>query len=828
MSTSSPIAAPADEVASDTLAHTGAPPFAVTLLLFVISGATGLVDQLCFSKYLTYVVGSTAYAVSAVLAAFMTGLALGSHLGGRYTRRVQRPFFAYGLMEVVVGIAVALSPLAFGLLTPLYVALARSAPHSLALVSFFRWLMAMLLVIVPTTAMGATLPLLSRHLGPGQARDADEARLREKRIGWLYAVNTLGGAAGALGAAYLILPALGIAGTLHASAGFSIAIGLTALLLGRRELSFAPAEDGSVSTHERREPRAAAADAPGDVDAPPTRELVLLGVLAAGSGWLVFAAEVVFTHLLALVIGNSAYAFGLILAVFLTCLFFGASRAAWVHRRFGDAALPLGLAATGLALAATLPIWDKLPWFFANTGKVFQTFDAREVIRGLAAFTVLVVPTTLMGLTFPLLLQRVARYSDVGRLVGRLTAINTLGAVVGSLVTGYLVLPALGSQSSLIAIALVFVVGGLATPPALGRSIGKPVAALSVAGVAAALLLPRWNLVRLTSGTNVYFDGGQSAGQLLFLKEDIHGGVTSVTRAKGVTALFTNGKFQGNTGWEMQAQRSFAHYPSLFVHHYNHALVIGCGTGTTLGTLSAYPWKRLDLVEISPAIVEAARRFFTMPNRGALGDPRVHIHHQDGRNYLLVDQERYDLISMELSSIWFAGAASLYSREYYELVHQHLKPGGVFQQWVQLHHVYRKTFATVLNTLRQQFKHVTLFYSGGQGILVASDEPLRTSPAKLAALSQRPAIQATLPNKRPLISLVDDALVMDKGLDRFLAESADIAGVPLRQLVSTDDNLYLEYATPRGNVLPWIHREQLVAKIRRFRDPAAIDRMKRP
>ncbi len=799
----------------------------MTLLLFVISGATGLIDQLCFSKYLTYVVGSTAYAVSAVLAAFMTGLALGSHLGGRYTQRVRRPFFAYGLMEVVVGVAVALSPLAFGLLTPMYVALARSAPHSLALVSLFRWLMAMLLVIVPTTAMGATLPLLSRHLGPGQARDADEARLRERRIGWLYAVNTLGGAAGALAAAYLILPALGIAGTLHASAGFSIAIGLTAVLLGRKELSFAPSHDESVSTHEAHESRPRAA---GErLDEPPTQELVLLGVLAAGSGWLVFAAEVVFTHLLALVIGNSAYAFGLILAVFLLCLFFGASRAAWAHRRFGDAALALGLAATGLALAATLPIWDRLPWFFANTGKIFTTFDAREAMRALAAFTVLVIPVTLMGFTFPLLLQRVARYSDVGRLVGRLTAINTLGAVVGSLVTGYLVLPWLGSQSSLIAIAVVFVAGALATPLALGRRIDKPVIALSVAGVAAALLLPRWNLVRLTSGTNVYFDGGQSAGKLLFLKEDIHGGVTSVTRVKGVTALFTNGKFQGNTGWEMSAQRSFAHYPSLFVHDYNHALVIGCGTGTTLGTLSAYPWKRLDLVEISPAIVEAARRYFTVPNRGALDDPRVHIHHQDGRNYLLVDQERYDLISMELSSIWFAGAASLYDREYYQLVHAHLKPGGIFQQWVQLHHVYRKTFATVLNTLRREFKHVTLFYSGGQGILVASDDPLRTSPEKLEKLSDRPAIQATLPGgNRPLISLVDDALVMDHGLDRFLQESADLARVPLDQLVSTDDNLYLEYATPRGNVLPWIAREELVAKLKRFRDPAAIDRMKSP
>ena len=151
---------------------------------------------------------------------------------------------------------------------------------------------------------------------------------------------------------------------------------------------------------------------------PAASERRPLFFLAFVSGALVFAAEVVFTHLLALIIGNSAYAFGLILAAFLSCLFLGASRAAWAQRRFGDAALPLGLAASGLGLAVSLPLWDKLPYFFDNTGEVLTSFAAREATRGVAAFLMLLVPTTLMGLTFPLLLQRVARYSHVGALGG--------------------------------------------------------------------------------------------------------------------------------------------------------------------------------------------------------------------------------------------------------------------------------------------------------------------------------------------------------------------------------------------------------------------------
>jgi spermidine synthase len=305
----------------------------------------------------------------------------------------------------------------------------------------------------------------------------------------------------------------------------------------------------------------------------------------------------------------------------------------------------------------------------------------------------------------------------------------------------------------------------------------------------------------------------------------VHGGVTSVTRHDDVLTLLTNGKFQGNTGWEMQAQRFFAHYPSLFVRRFDTALVIGLGTGTTLGTLAAYPWRRLDVVEISPSIVDAAARFFEGANQGILGDPRVNLHLEDGRNFLLVTQQKYDLISMELSSIWFAGAANLYSSEYYALVRRHLERGGIFQQWVQLHHIHRRDFATVLNTLRLHFPHVALFYGGGQGIIVASESPLRTSGERLTELEARPAIAKVIPEGKRLRELLEDILVVDRGLDRFLASAAKEAGVPLSELVSTDDNLYLEYSTPKGNVLPWSARDRLVSELLRYRDEAEVGRL---
>jgi len=802
------------ETTRDSVRPAAALPFAATLGLFVASGAAGLVDQVCFSKYLSYVVGATAYAVSAVLAAFMTGLALGAYAGGKVSLRVLRPVALYGVLELVVAVAVAVAPREFELLASVYAGLARRAPDSLAALSALRWLVALVIVIVPTTAMGATLPILTRAL-----RDGAGAKSRERQLGALYAANTCGGAGGAVLAAYLVLPVLGLRGTVWAAAALSAAVGVAALWLGRH-VAPAPLDEARGGT-----PHASAPDRSRE---PSERETWILVVVAFASGCLAFAAEVIFTHLLALLIGNSAYAFGLILAVFLCCLFAGAACAATFAKRRGDTALAAGLLLTGAALCGTLPLWDELPRLFAALGGRVTTFGGREAVRALAAFLILCLPTTVMGLTFPLILQRVARTSAPSRWVGRLTAVNTVGAVVGALGTGYGLLPWLGSQRSLEAVVVLFALASAAAALLAGPDARRRLFAIAAGVCLITPLEQRWNLARLTGGSNVYFEKWSEPEAIPFLREDVHGGVTSVTRSKGVLTLLTNGKFQGNTGWEMNAQRFFAHYPSLFVSNFDRALVIGLGTGTTLGTLAAYPWKKLDVVEISPSIVEAARQYFKSGNLGAIDDPRVTVHHGDGRNYALVDDGHYDLVGMELSSIWFAGASNLYSREFYRLIRARLAPGGIFQQWVQLHHVYRRDFATVVGTLRSEFPHVALFYGGGQGILVASEEPLEASLARLQALEARPEIGRVLPDRRHLADLRGDILAFDAGLDAFLEDSARLAALDRSALVSTDQSLYLEYATPRGNILPWATRDALVRELWRFRDQAAIDALLAP
>jgi len=794
-----------------TAADLGEGRFRGLVALFVVSGAAGLVDQVCFSKYLSYVVGATAYAVSAVLAAFMTGLALGAAVGGRLSSRVRRPLVAYGVAEWIVGAAVALTPLAFAALTPLYVSAARGAQGSLTSLSFLRWGVAMAIVMLPTAAMGATLPLLSPALA--RASDPNCEATRKRRLSALYAANTLGGALGALGGAYVVLPALGLSHTIYAAALTSALAGCAAVYMGRSAPAVAPPSRTAAPTSE---PSAAA-----------PQKAIWPSVLAFASGYLCFAVEVVATHLLAVVIGSSAYAFGLILAAFLLSLFAGASLAPAFARRLPAGALATSLSLTALAMAGTLPFWDALPQSFAGLGEHVTSFEGREAMRALVAFAILVFPATAMGLTFPLLLRQAASHADVGASVGRLTAVNTVGAVTGALLTGYVVLPRFGSEGTLIATAAVFAVLGTATALLSRRDEGAPSPRVptfvAIAAAAVCVLSPRWDLGQLTLGTNVYFDGQKPPDAMLSVREDVHGGITSVTLRDGVHTLYTNGKFQGNDGWELHAQRYFAHYPCLFVPEFRRALVIGLGTGTTLGTLTAYPWKHIDLLEISPSIVEAAGKYFGGPNRDALHDSRVHLTLDDARNHLLVHEGRYDLIGMELSSVWFAGAASLYSAEYYRLVRDHLEPDGVFQQWVQMHHIYPPVFGALVNTLRREFQYVALFYGGGQGILVASQRPLRWSVDRARRLTTTfRSIDDILPSERSLDDLTDDVLLTEDGLDRFIENVAGTRGVPPAELVSTDDNLFLEYETPRGNVLPWSAREELVATLRTYSDPSRV------
>lgn len=722
--------------------------FTALTLLYFASGAVGLVDEVIFFKYLSLSFGATAHASGAVLVAFMGGLALGATAAARLDARVSRPLLVYGLLELAVGVACAGSPWLFGAVGRLYASMAQGT-SSLATLELVRGGLAAAVVLLPTVAMGATLPLVARVAGAATGGGW--------RVATLYAANTAGGALGSLLGAYAILPALGLSTSLRVGAVVSAVIGLTAVALSRRAATAPPQVPiGTTSTP--------------DVASRPPAGVMLA---AAASGLLVFASEVVFIHLLALVDGTSVYVFGLVLAVFLVALAAGAGASRTLARWAGESALPVSLALAGLVLAASLPVWDRLPDVFVAAGPSVSAWWQREVVRGLVAALAIGLPATCMGMTFPLVLSALAPRADRGASTGRATAVNTVASMAGSLLAGFVLLPALGSQRACDAIAIAYVAVALLVPAPQRRWTG----ALALATALLVVAAPRWDLARLSSGANVYFERQPEQGQVVWIDEDLHGGVVTVTRAGDITTLWTNGKYQGDTGWQMAPQRGFADIPAMFAPRFERALVIGLGTGVTVQETATYPFRRVDVAELSPGIVKAARAFFGAVNGGVLDDPRVLIRFEDGRNLLVMDHERYDLVTVELTSIWFAGAANLYNREFYEIAATRLSDGGVLSQWVQLHHTTLREVASQIATARAVFAHAA-FFARGQGVLVMSAQPLQARPgADLGGL-----------------------VFADETLDAFVDDVCTREGVSRASLVSTDDNERLEYATPRNNV----------------------------
>jgi spermidine synthase len=737
---------PCPEGPLERIARASFTRFTTLSVLYFASGAVGLVDEVIFFKYLSLTFGATAHASSAVLVAFMAGLALGATAAARLDARVARPLLVYGVLEITVGVACALSPSLFGAVARVYASMASGA-SSLGALEVVRGALAGAVVLLPTAAMGATLPLIARVAGSVEGG--------ERRIAALYGANTAGGALGSLLGAYAIVPTLGLATSLRAGACVSVAIGLVAIALARRQDPL-PAADAT--------PTAASSPAP---------QLPGLMLATAASGVLVFASEVVFVHLLALVDGTSVYVFGLVLAVFLVSLAVGAVASRTIVRRAREGALAASLALSGLVLAATLPVWDRLPDVFVAAGPHVAGWWQREAVRGLVAALAIGLPATCMGTTFPIVLASLAKRADRGAQTGRVTATNTLASIAGSLAGGFVALPLLGSQRACGAIAIAYALAALAVPSPRRWS----VAAAGMATAALVALAPRWDLARLASGTNVYFEAQPQQGRVVWIDEDIHGGVVTVTDKGGISTLWTNGKYQGDTGWQMTPQRGFADIPAAFAPRFDRALVIGMGTGVTIAETARYPFARIDVAELSPGIVKAARTFFGTVNDHVLDDPRVSVRFEDGRNLLLVAPASYDLVTIEVTSIWFAGAANLYNREFYEAAARRLSVGGVLSQWIQMHHTTLLEVASQVATARSVFAHAALFLSG-QGVLVMSATPLKPRPD--ADLS--------------------DLVLADETLDAFVSDVCARSGVTSADLVSTDDNLRLEYATPRYNV----------------------------
>ncbi len=744
------------------------------------SGGVALVLEQIYEKYLATLLGSSRVAAMLVLAVYLAGLALGAWLCPKRPQGAPRRLAALELF--IAGWAALVGAAFFASDRWLGGWLAASGGSALTL-NLTRLLIAAFWILPPTLAMGAQLPTLAAVLG-------GHARWRDCSIARFYGVNLAGAFAFTLGTPVLLFNTVGADGALWTVAALGAVVG-AALWFGLPPAD-AAAANAAWQLSDKQNPGEAA------------RKSDL--VLAGAAGLLFFALEVVWFHLISAVCGASVYSFSMLLAVVLL----GLAIAGWWAPRLRETnrtALARALGWSLLAMTVSLALWPWLGhWLVVAQERLrFQSFWGGELLK-LMVVTLAVLPSAVaLGLVFPLLLRRAEAESPTGRSaqVGRLCAVNVAGCIAGALLTGFTLIPLLGAETALCWLAVAVGLGWLA----LGRADLRRVT-MTVPGVAGLLVLalaPAWDRLELTRGYGVYLNDPLSeSARLAFFREDFTSGFVTVVetpRAGGgiVRTLLQNGKFDANDAGEMPAQLGFGLVAALHAPERGPALVIGCGSGQTAGLVARLGFD-VTLAELSPAHLEAAAAQFGHINGDVLARPNVTVVVEDGRNFLLRAEERFDLIQIELTSVWFAGATNLYSREFYRLARERLTPGGVLVQWVQLHHISPRELASIIATARAEFPEVSLWRAGDQACLLASDRPPQLNEAVWRDWLTNPVFMP----ERLLTGITSKAAFEAQLLSDNDALHDLLANIPVA--LNTDANRWLEFQSAQYYLSPQDHR----------------------
>ncbi len=688
-----------------------------TYALFFASGGAGLVYEVVWSRLLRDVFGITAYAVAAVLATFLGGLALGAWLLGRQVDRTPRPLRLYGFMEIGVGVAALLGTLVLPAIEPLNDAAAARWPPGSPILLLVRVLIASLVVLPPTVLMGATLPAITRDVVARLGKVGTE-------VSALYALNTAGAVSGCLVAGFVLIRALGVHPTLWIAVAVNVAVGIGAFVLERRG-------DALPATPER---------------AAPTESRSDVGLLLAVglSGSMTLALEVIWTRVLVLVVGSSTHAFVTMLSAFLVGIALGSAAARVFLDRLKDPRGAFGWVQVGIVVATlgTIPSMNALvlhaqQWMFALEGRWLALSFGRFAI----AFAIMLVPTFLVGMVFPVAgVLHVRRAGSVGADLGRVYGALTLGNIAGALLAALVLLPWAGMQRAILIAtgasvmsAAWGVLPGLRAPRSWFR--------IATALAAAALwlgLLAWWR-------PRPFVSVEEAPGDVVrFYQEGLVSTVRVVQRAADARQLvmLVDGVRIGQSSAGIDnKQQVLAHFPFLLRTGKppSRVLSIGLGTGILIGEVARHPGVQLiECVELSPSVIEGAAQF-TAYNFDVLHDPRVRIIQDDGINFLARAPGRYDaIISDGKSRLGQAGNTLFYAQDYYRNARRHLAPGGLMVQWMPLEEV-PEDLRIIVRTFMREFPYAYLFLAHDSAFLVGMEEPLAVDLPALQREMDAPA-----------------------------------------------------------------------------------------
>ncbi|MFN0057671.1 MAG: fused MFS/spermidine synthase [Planctomycetota bacterium] len=748
-------------------------------LCFFISGFSGLVSEVVWSRLIAYTMGSSQLSIALVVSVFMSGLALGSYVGGSLADRTAAPLRLYGWLVLLAGVlSAAVAPLLW-LMEPILGVVYRwndGAPNH-PLFSIATALACTATLLAPTLMMGASLPALVRHL----ARNDGEVGAR---LGTLYGINTFGAVAGTAAAGLYLIGRFGLGWTIVIGAGLDVMVGLYVLRRTRGEsLHFAARR---TATHSA--PHASAPLATTAITAPRAARAAIIAFGIAGFANM--CLQLGWTRALVIAIGNSTYAFSLILGMFIFGLAAGGWLAGLFADRLKDPVTVFGwlLVATAAAAGFTIPWLGLAPGRFAidiaATATANQGLDlASFLLTGARSQVLAILPATLlMGMALPLA-GRVAAWSGrgVGRAVGSAYAANTLGAILGTALAGFVLIPLFDRVWGVLYFATALTLAGgvivLCVAPSARRS-----TRFGLLGATLALLA----LVGFQTRPHGVFDNGKdersywhpsvfavgvymdpSSGRGIETSEDFararikqfeslyykDGGIASVAvvrdRTSGHKSLTISGKTdasEGENSVDQPTQLLLGHLPVLAHPNPRRVLTLGLGGGMTLGAMVAHrEVEHIDLLELLPEVEEAARRFFATANNNALLDSRVRKIIGDGRNHITHTSARYDIISSEPSNFWIAGLGNLFTEDFYREALERLNDDGIMCQWVYVYSIRLADYQIALRTFNKVFPHVSVWSSAlGDTLLLGSRQPIVFDRDRIATGLAQPAARAQL------------------------------------------------------------------------------------
>jgi spermidine synthase len=761
----------------------------IILLLFFISGISALVYEVVWVRMLSLSFGVSVYAVSAVLSAFMGGLAFGAWLFGRIAPMAAKdnidsvgtPYMAslrlYALLQLGVAVAALASPWIMAAITNLYAALDQTGSIAAGFSNAIRFGLAILVLIIPTTLMGGTLPIMAQLLAHDEQR-------RGATLGALYAANTFGAVLGTLLAGFILIRFLGTSASLMVAAAgdlVTVAVAWWITQVGIKDQETRRPED-----QEAKRPAGKKTQKPGNrksasqkhvhsnisistspqlpVSHPFQYAPIVTLIGFSLSGFVSLAYQVVWMRTLAIFSLSAVFSFSVMLATFLMGLAIGGAVMSRQIDRFKKPLLVFSILQLAIGISTILGqyIFAKLPTIIEA---LTLPTDLLSVVWAelLPALVTMLLPTLLIGATFPVAARIYADLDDhVGERIGRLYAGNTLGAMLGSLVAGFVLIPTLGLQNSILCLAtLNLLIGCMALVGSrpLSRRIWVGFGSAIAGAILAAAFLPPGVFLGFREGVTPqlkFYQEGVDATVAVFQVDD-----------PPLKISFVNGRNEVPT--DPQSMRAFymlGHLPALLRPEAQNALVVSFGNGIATGSLAQHPIKQITAVELVSGQVEAARKLYTTENRDVLNDPRLQIVHEDGRNFLLRDTAQYQIITADATHPINSSSWALFTQEFYRLVQAHMAPDGVFIQWLPFHDLRAKDYYDIVHTFQSVFPNTTVFYTGGiHTFLVATPEPL--TRAQLLALEDQMQYYSAGKDLGSAAQLADDMLLDAQGVSAY-------------------------------------------------------------